>query len=295
MGKHCENPHSCNYKDRCESLIPKTKVTPYTILPYKSKKLITFCENNKIKSLLDVPTEQLNVNHNHHKIQEAHKNSKPWFNQELKNIFKEFEWPFYFMDFETVQQKVPIIENTKPFYALPFQWSVHKWETNNTKILLTEGDYFLNFSSQDIERKFLEKLLKAIGTKGTIFAHRASTEMGVLNKLKEKKNCEDLTEAIDKLNSRVYDTLQLVRKNFYDPLMNGSYKLKDIIRAIPNAVSYGQEGEIGGGMEAQLSWLVCTDKKTSEQEKKEEENLLKDYCAKDTFNLYLLIKYLMKM
>mgnify|MGYP000247384779 CR=1 FL=1 len=31
-------------------------------------KLITFCENNKIKSLLDVPTEQLNVNHNHHKI-----------------------------------------------------------------------------------------------------------------------------------------------------------------------------------------------------------------------------------
>jgi len=293
MGRHCDDPHICNYKDRCESLTPETNVTPYTILPYKSKKLIAFCENNKIKSLIDVPAEQLNVIHNHHKIQEAHKNNKPWFNPELKNIFKEFEWPFYFMDFESVQQKVPIIENTKPFYALPFQWSVHKWKDNNTKILLSEGDYFLNFSSQDIERVFLEKLLKVIGTKGTIFAHSASTEKAVLNRLKEKKICGDLNEAIDKLNSRVYDTVKLVRKNFYDPLMRGSYSLKNIIKAVPGAVSYGQKGDIGGGMGAQLSWLVCTDKKTSEQEKKKEENLLKDYCAKDTFNLYLLIKYLM--
>ena len=292
IGGHCKKPHPCNYKDRCQSLVPKSNVTPYTILPYVSKGLRAYCEENKIKSLLDVPAEQLNVKHNHQKIQEAHRNNKPWFNSELKKIFKDFKWPLYFMDFETVQQKVPIIEKTSPFYSLPFQWSIHKWETKKNKILLTEGEYFLDFSSHDIERKFLEKLLKVVGTKGTIFAHSAGTEKGVLNKLKDKKNCEDLTEAIDKLNSRVFDTLQLVRKNFYDPLMNGSYSLKDIIKAIPGAISYGQEGGIGGGMGAQLAWLVCTDKKTSKKEKEKESKLLKDYCAKDTFNLYLLVNYL---
>ena len=37
------------------------------------------------------------------------------------------------MDFETVQQGVPIIKGTQPNYALPFQWSVHKLESIDKK------------------------------------------------------------------------------------------------------------------------------------------------------------------
>ena len=197
------------------------------------------------------------------------------------------------MDFETVQQKVPIIKETKPFDPLPFQWSLHKWESKDTEILLNDGSFFIDFSSQDIERKFVEKLLEDADLKGTIFAHHASTEITALEKLKKKESCKDLADKIDKLINRVRDTEKLVKENFYHPAMNGKYGLKKIIKAIPDSINY-EEDAIGGGMAAQLAWLVCTDPKTLEEEKKKQKNLLKNYCAKDTINLYYLVKYLIE-
>ena len=55
------------------------------------------------------------------KIKNAHKNNETWINPDLKKHL-QLEWPVYFLDFETVQQNVPLIIGTKPFEALPFQW-----------------------------------------------------------------------------------------------------------------------------------------------------------------------------
>ena len=113
-------------------------------------------------------------------IQQAHKNNKDWFDPNLKNVFKKFNFPFYFMDFETITQGVPLIENTQPYEALPFQWSVHKWESIDKEI--DDGKSFLKFTDQDIERQFVETLLEAVGDNGTIFAHNAKwVEIRILN------------------------------------------------------------------------------------------------------------------
>jgi len=216
-------------------------------------------------------------------------NLKP-FSKKTPEIFKEFKWPFYFMDFETINQGVPIIKGTKPYYALPFQWSVHKWDSQNAKI--DSGKSFLDFSSQNIERKFVESLLDAVGSEGTVFAHNASTETSVLKRLKDKHSCKDLAEKIDNLIVRVVDTLEIVKNNFYAPIMGGDYELKKIIKAIPSDISYEEEDNIAGGTEAQLAWFIYTDPKTSEAEKEKQVQLLKDYCAKDTLAIYYLIKYL---
>ena len=77
------------------------------------------------------------------------------------------------MDFEYVNQGVPIIKGTQPYYRLPFQWSVHKWESIDKKIKPSDEKRFLEFDDQDIERRFVESLLKAVGENGTIFAHNA--------------------------------------------------------------------------------------------------------------------------
>ena len=97
----------------------------------------------------------------HKIIQDAHKNNEPWFSPNLKNIFKKFSFPFYFMDFETIMQGVPIIKGTQPYYAVPFQWSVHKWDSVDKEI--NDGESFLKFKDHDIERQFIESLLKAVG------------------------------------------------------------------------------------------------------------------------------------
>ena len=291
MGDHCKNPYPCDYQDRCKSLLPKSNVTSYSILPYKSKELKKYCKEKEIIDLQNVPTKFLNEKHNHKNIQEAHKTDKPWFSKNLKNVFKDFSFPFYFMDFETVTQGVPIIKGTKPYYHLPFQWSVHKLESIDKEIKLNDAESFLDFEDQDIERKFIESLLKAVGEHGTVFVH-SSFEKSVLDKLKDKDNCKDLADKIDKLISRLKDTLKIVRKNFYSPLMNGKYTIKNIIKAIPSNISYDVKDNIASGEDAQLAWFICTDPKTTQKERQQQINLLKEYCSKDTLAIYDLVKYL---
>ena len=129
--------------------------------------------------------------------------------------------PYYFIDFETAIQGVPIIKGTEPNYQLPFQWSVHKWDSIKEEIELKEAKSFLDFEDQNIERNFIESLLDAIGSKGTIFAHSASTEISTLQRLLKKDNLKNLSDKITKLIDRVVDTKKIVTENFYSPLMNG--------------------------------------------------------------------------
>ena len=187
MGSHCKKPHKCSYEKNCKALLPKTNITPYTILPYvsRNKKITEYFKDKKNKNLQEVPEELLFIKRkgyveNYYKIiQEAHKENKPWFSENLKNIFNDYTWPYYFIDFETVTQGVPIIKGTEPSYPLPFQWSVHKWDSEKEEIQLKEAKSFLDFEDQKIERNFIESLLVAAGSKGTIFAHSASTEISV--------------------------------------------------------------------------------------------------------------------
>ena len=289
-GDHCLKPHKCIYLERCNSLKQPSNITPISILPFVGKKLEKKYKDKGIIDLKDIPSAELNPSQQI--IQKAHKNNEPDINPGVGKVLKEFKWPFYFMDFETVQQGVPIIKGTQAYYALPFQWSVHKWDSPTTKI--SNGMSFLDFSDQNIERKFIESLLDAVGDKGTIFAHHKSTEIKVLEKLKDKDSCKDLSEKIDNLIARVEDTLSLVKNNFYAPVMNGKYDLKIIMKAIPSDISYEEKDNIANGMEAQLAWFIYTDPKTANDSKERQINLLKAYCAKDTLAIYYLIKYLLE-
>jgi len=252
MGEHCKKPYECNYQDRCKSFLPENKITSYKILPYVDKKLKSYMDVKGLSDLQDVPDEftlsrKGYRNNIYQIIKDAHKNNKDWISPELKKIFNNFSFPFYFMDFETIAQGVPIIKGTKPYEQVPFQWSVHKWEGIDKEI--DKGKSFLKFTDQNIERQFVETLLEAVGDKGTIFAHSGdSVEVNILKKLKLKKNCEDLANKIDNLIKRTVDTLTLSREHYYSPLMNGDWGVKSIIKAIPNCpIDYENEDDIAGG------------------------------------------------
>lgn len=302
MGDQCNKPYACDYQDRCKSLLPKTDITPFTVLPYigKDKKLIEFMKSKGTIDLQKVPSkffkDRKDYAPGYHKIiQEVHKTNKPWFSPNLKQIFNKFTYPLYFMDFETVGQVVPTIIETTPYYPLPFQWSVHKWESKDKEI--DKGKYFLKFNDQDIERQFIESLLKALGKKGTIFAHNAKgVEIKILEKLKEKDSCKDLSDKIDNLINRVKDSAIIAKHNFYSSLMNGDWGIKSIIKAIPGSnVSYDEKDNLAGGQDAQLAWLTYTNPKTSNEEKEKLKKLLLDYCSKDTLAVYHLVKYLINL
>ena len=160
-----------------------------------------------------------------------------------------------------------------------------------------KGKSFLKFNDQDIERQFIETLIKAVGYTGTILAHNAKgTEIKILEKLKEKDNCKDLTLQIDNIIKRVEDSAVIAKHNFYSPLMNGNWGIKSIVKAIPGCkINYEEEDDISGGTDAQLAWFINTDPNETKERKEKQKKLLLEYCSKDTLAMYYLIKYLTEL
>ena len=300
VGPHCKDPYPCHYFERCYP--PETDIenVSYKILPYYGKKIENFCKTNKIEKLKDIPKDLLQSSRkdyaeNYHQIiQEAHIKNTPWVNKDISEQFKKWKMPFYFMDFETIQQGVPIIQNTKPFEQVPFQWSVHKLSQKGGAL---EEFSFIDFADQDIELNFLKKLIEILGDQGTIFVHNHPFEKGVLNKLKEKPKMKSYSDQVDNIIDRIEDTLELTRKNFYSPEMFGKYSLKKIVQAIPTQISYKSEDEdaVSDGGDAQLAWFKCTDIESKHKEKENYKNELIKYCSKDTEAMYDLIKYFLNL
>ena len=300
IGSHCKDPYPCNYIDKCSPPDTDIKNVSYKILPYYGKKIESYCKINKIEKLKDIPKDLLQSSRkdyaeNYHQIiQEAHIKNTGWINKDISEQFKKWKMPYYFMDFETIQQGVPIIENTKPFEQVPFQWSVHKLSEKGKAL---EEFSFIDFDDQDIEFNFLKKLIETLGDKGTIFVHNHPFERGVLNKLKEKPKMKSYSDQVDSIIDRIEDTLELTRKNFYSPEMFGKYSLKKIVKAIPTKIFYDSEEEdaVSDGSDAQLTWFKCTDLKTKPSEKENYKKELIKYCSKDTEAMYDLIKYFLNL
>ena len=117
-------------------------------------------------------------------------------------------------------------------------------------------------------------------------------EIKTLERLKEKDSCKDLSNKIDEIINRVEDTAIIAKNNFYSPLMNGDWGVKSIIKAIPDCkISYEGDGILSGGVDAGLAWFICTDPKTTVEEKEKQKKLLLEYCSKDTLAIYFMIKY----
>ena len=230
----------------------------------------------------------------HQIIQEAHIKNTDWINKDISEQFKKWKMPYYFMDFETIQQGVPIIKNTKPFEQVPFQWSVHKLSEKGKAL---EEFSFIDFDNQDIEFNFLKKLIETLGDKGTIFVHNHPFEKGVLNKLKEKPKMKSYSDQVDSIIDRIEDTLELTRKNFYSPEMLGKYSLKKIVKAIPTNISYESDHEdaVSDGGDAQLAWFKCTDLETKPLDRENYKKELIKYCSKDTEAMYDLINYFLNL
>lgn len=292
MGDQCTDPYPCPYQTRCGEFLPKVADVPISILPNTGGTLAEKWAKSGIYDLRDVPEEALK-NPLHKIIQTSHKENRAWISQELKDRVNSFAWPRYFMDFETVQQGVPLLTGTKPYQAVPFQWSVHRWDELHQDIKLEDGYGFLEYFDPLMDRMFLEELLKVIGNKGPIFAHNAATEKTVLKKLITRPNCRDLKPDVENIIARVEDTLDMVRNGvFYSPEMNGSFSLKDIVKAIPTSVDYASPDALSGGGDAQIVWFCCTDKNIAKAEKEKLTRKLKTYCAQDTLALYHLLKFI---
>jgi Domain of unknown function(DUF2779) len=202
----------------------------------------------------------------------------------LRDFAQALAWPRYYLDFETISYAVPVFAGTRPYEALPFQWSCHV-ETAPGELRHTE---FLDTSGDAPMRAVAERLLDALGERGPIVVY-TDYERRVLRGLADRfpDLAAPLTAAID----RLVDLHPPTRDHYAHPALGGSWSLKSVLPTVAPDLQYGALGEVQDGLAAQRAYVEASAPDTPAARRETLRRALLDYCRQDTLALVRLVEF----
>jgi hypothetical protein len=281
-GSHCHTPFACEFMAFCA---PTTAEYPVGLLPH-GKKLAQQLRDEGFADLRDIPIERLSGD-DHQRIWRATTKGQAELLPGADEILAALPWPRYYLDFETVGPAVPLWPQTRPYQKIPMQWSCHRQDADGTLAHLTP---FLATGPLDPRRAFAESLSVAIGDIGTIMVYNASFERGVLLQLADA--FQDLAPALRAMADRLFDLLPLVRAHYYHPAMMGSWSLKRVLPTIAPELDYANLADVQSGEMVEPVYFEMIDAATPMERRKELEDALLTYCARDTLAMVNLTEFL---
>jgi hypothetical protein len=223
---------------------------------------------------------------------------------EIKKLLNSLKFPLYSLDFETYQAIVPEYEGMKTSEAIPFQYSLHIMKTPNGNYREGSPDleekHFIDISGGDPRRAIAESLVKDIPYGACIIACHESTERSIIKRLAEL--FPDLSAHLlsfgyknAKGEDRYLDPQPLFKKGYYySSKMGNSFSLKSILPALyPDDTEmdyHNLEGSVKNGTQAMAA--IAKAQEGTEEERKQIEKDLIQYCELDTFAVVKIIKKL---
>jgi hypothetical protein len=286
IGSHCSSPFECEYAHHCWKHVPEKSVFGLTRAGNKSWQLY----DDGILKMEDIPedfslsfSQQLQVNGL--KNNESYKD----FNA-IRDFLNIWEYPLHFFDFETIFTAIPVLDGTRPYQQVPFQYSLHIIDAENDishKEFLADPRDFIN-SEIDPRKKMIVQMRLDFLDKGSIVTYNKGFEVGRLTEL--AKDFPEDSEFLLGLISRIVDLLVVFNKRwYYMPEMGSSASIKSVLPAIAPEFSYS-DLEIGDGGSASTLFHECILDDPQNTEKLRE-NLLK-YCERDTYGMVVIYKFL---
>ncbi len=207
----------------------------------------------------------------------------------LRKGLGAIEWPVAYVDFEfDTGMAVPRFEGCRPYERIPFQWALVVQREPGARLEAPRS--FLHLDADDPSRPFAESFLEAVPESGSLVAHHASAEQGVLRRLAERLG-GGLGERLLALNSRFQDTETISRPGYYHPAQQGSWSIKKLAPAL---VGRGYEDlEIDNGMAAVLAWRKALGADGVERERLRAELL--EYCGRDAELMHRILEALRRL
>ena len=253
-GKFCGKPYNCPMKKKCwESVSGKSILFLYSI----NHKMIKRLNESDIGSISDIPLNFFGIN-DKQKVQiENTKNGTKYIDKAaIADFLRQVRYPVFFLDFETFASPVPLIENTRPYQSIPFQFSLHVLRKPKGQL---EHYCFLSDGRSDPRPALLANLRNCFGFaknhksfKGTVIVYDESFERSILRDLVVFDTGH--VNWIFKVAERIVD-LYHPFKNFYyyNSAQMGSASIKKVLPALTEK-SY-DEMAISNGDIAAISFL----------------------------------------
>lgn len=279
LGKRCVTPYECAFMEHCW---PGGAAYPVQSLGGDRQLLGSFVAAG-FQDLRDVPTERL-TRADHQRIQAVTRAGIPQLDPEAGEFVRALDFPRYFLDFETIGPAVPLFAGTRPYEALPFQFSCHVLYADGR----TEHRNFLDLGGTDPSRACAEALLGALDDAGPVLVY-TGYEQRVIAGLALR--FPDLGPRLRLASDRLVDLHPVTHRHFYHPDMQGSWSLKTILPVVAPDLSYGA-GELQDGNAASAAWFEAQLPETTPARLSVLTAELLRYCALDTEGLLRLSRYL---
>jgi hypothetical protein len=279
VGPQCFSPHPCPFYAHCE---PPQGRYPVTGLGGSKKRLFDLMKRG-YTDLRDVPEEDL-ANESQERIWRQTKSGQPYVGAGMKQFIARLGHPRYYLDFETIAFAVPRWAGTRPYEALPFQWSCHIDDGRDPLVHRS----FLDLTGQPPMRHAAEQLIAALGDEGPIIVY-TSYEKRVIHEFATLY--PDLETALNAIRDRLVDLHPAVREDYYHPDMLGSWSIKAVLPTVAPELDYSRLGAVQDGPSAQQAYLEAIDPGTGDERRDQLRQALLDYCGYDTLALVKLVEY----
>lgn len=294
-GTQCKKPHECPFKNKCLKLEPPPPKHPLTLLPgIGGKALGTKLAAAGYQSLLEPEQTSLVGSHPkmtalYQRIQKAHQTGKFILNPRARDVVDALAYPRYFLDFEGIDLAIPIWEGVRPYQQIPFQWSCHIQRVPHGEF---EDVSFLDLSGEDPSLSCIQAMKTVIADDGgCVVVYHATYEAGRLKELAQRH--PEHATVLENWIGRLVDLLPIVRDNFYHPVMEGSFSIKKVLKAIAPKMDYAKLEEIQEGTGAQLAYLEAAfDASVTPERKAEIFQRLTVYCRQDTWAMVVIAYFL---
>ena len=282
VGEQCHSPFDCEFITICHSgEQPEYPISGLPRCNAAKKKELSDAGYNDIR---DIPDGVL-TNANHQRVWRSTCAGK----EEISSLYlapmKEWGWPRYYIDFETIGLAVPRWKGVKPYMQSPFQWSCHIHHANG------EMDHveFLDVTGSDPRRTCAESLVNNIGKEGILIAYNAGFEKRVIRELAGMY--PDLSESLLEMNERFVDLLPITRAGYYNPSQRGSWSIKAVLPALVPELNYSDLDGVQNGGDAQLAWIEAAE--ATDEKRDEIANQLLEYCKLDTWAMVKIVDALL--
>ena len=287
---------SCRYKSHgqhCPTFsvfnpdIPEYSV--YNISRMQGKKLADLIDN-EVLEIKDIP-DDFSLSENQKKQVEAAKSGRAYIDQAGIALFLDkFEYPMYFLDYESVNPALPFILGTHPYQQNVFQYSLHIIDSPNSAI--RHEECLLKDTSLESLKELVVSLSQHIGNTGSIIAWHKVFER---DRNKELASMfPEYSEFMLNLNDRLLDLEDAFCKNLYvHPDFLGKSSIKFVLPVLVPEFSY-KALNIQKGDTASVRWYDCTVGSNLDEATQVYEDLL-EYCCLDTLAMVKIYEVLGKV
>ncbi|SLM49146.1 conserved protein of unknown function [Nitrospira japonica] len=267
-GSHCLSPYACPFWAHCT----KEKPDRWIYRLSGPKAAVEGLARQGISTIDAIPPATPLT-----PLQRRIKDNVEWISPKLKASLESIRYPVHHLDFETIMPAVPRFAFTRPYQAVPMQWSNHIEDQSGAVI----HHEFLHDQPTEPRRRWAESLIESLGEHGTICVY-SPYEQAVIKQMIE--DFPDFRSDFRQILKRLWDLQAVIQTNYYHPDFGGSYSLKSVLPAMARSVGY-DDLTIRDGGQAAAAYHHMVFVETDWIEQAATRDALRRYCARDTWAL----------